>query len=56
MTPAYFSVMRGLDPRIQLFRKMDGLHRISGLPELRALLSAGSRVNPTSGVKPGNDG
>src|ERR1700682_193144 len=28
-------VMRGLDPRIHPFREDDGLHRNSGLPELR---------------------
>ena len=32
----------------------DGLHRNSGLPEFR--MRAASRVNPTCGVKPGNDG
>jgi hypothetical protein len=36
-------VMRGLDPRIHLLRKkvfakMDGLHRNSGLPELRSIM------------------
>jgi hypothetical protein len=36
-------VMRGLDPRIHLLRKkvfakMDGLHRNSGLPELRNII------------------
>jgi hypothetical protein len=35
--------MRGLDPRIHLLRKkvfakMDGLHRNSGLPELRSIM------------------
>jgi hypothetical protein len=50
------AVMRGLDPRIHLFRKNDGLQRNSGLPEFRNNSSAASRVNPTCGVKPGNDG
>jgi len=50
---------RAYDPRIHLLRKevfakVDGLHRNSGLPELRSICAA-SRVNPTCGVKPGND-
>ena len=49
---------RAYDPRIHLLRKkshtkVDGLHRNSGLP--CAVLYAASRVNPTCGVKPGND-
>jgi hypothetical protein len=36
------------------FYATDGLHRNSGLPELRNIIAA-SRVNPTCGVKPGND-
>jgi hypothetical protein len=49
--------MPGLDPGIleQNLYVMDGLHRNSGLPELRIILCAASRVNPTCGVKPGND-
>jgi hypothetical protein len=29
-------VVRGLDPRIDLSAKRDGLHRTSGLPEVRS--------------------
>jgi hypothetical protein len=50
--------MRGLDPRIHLKKEEpiqeDGLHRNSGLPEFRTKHAA-SRVDPTCGVKPGND-
>ena len=33
----------------------DGLHLNSGLPEFSVPKSAASRMNPTYGVKPGND-
>jgi hypothetical protein len=46
--------MRGPDPRIHLFVKKDGLRQNSGLPEF-CITSDASRVNPTCGVKPGND-
>src|SRR5713226_3597835 len=59
-SPGTLSVMPGLDPGIHLLRKnalreADGLHRNSGLPEFRIIMSAASRAGPTCGVKPGND-
>src|SRR2546422_9244072 len=53
------AVMRGLDPRIHLLRK-SSLQRLMDCTATRAcpscaVLSAASRVNPTCGVKPGND-
>jgi hypothetical protein len=50
---------RAYDPRIHRKKKRfiqgDGLHRNSGLPELRTIMRRKS-INPTCGVKPGNDG
>jgi hypothetical protein len=47
---------RGAHLFCKKFYEDDGLHRNSGLSELRIFgLSAASRVNPTCGVKPGND-
>ncbi len=50
--------MRGLDPRIHRkkdwFIQADGLHRNSGLLELRSIMRRKSG-KPTCGVKPGND-
>src|SRR5439155_611674 len=51
---------RAYDPRIhllreKLFSKSVGVHRYSGLPELRIIMPA-RRVTPTCGVKPGHDG
>jgi hypothetical protein len=46
---------RAYDRRIHLHTKNDGLHRNSGLPELRVVLVAASWVNPTCGAEPGND-
>ena len=46
--------MRGLDPRIHLLAKKDGLHRTSGLPEVRTFKCRKSG-KPDLRVKPGND-
>ena len=53
-------VTRGLDPRVHPLRKMRFAKKMDctgtrGCPS-SALLRAASRVNPTCGVKPGNDG
>jgi hypothetical protein len=51
-------VTRGLDPRVHLlpknFCEEDGLHRNSGLPELRNMMRRTSG-KPDVRVKPGND-
>jgi hypothetical protein len=50
--------MRGLDPRIHRkkdwFIQTDGLHRNSGLPELRNMMRR-TPGKPDVRVKPGND-
>jgi hypothetical protein len=46
------TVMRGLDPRIHLLAKEDGLHRTSGLPEVRTSTECRKPGIPGLRVKP----